>query len=177
MRWLCVIFVSLGYVSAAAAEQSRQVRPVDTWARESLGRGEARSQSFRALLDALEASNVIVHVETLETLPAGISGQLRWAASRGGYRYLRISLLRALEANYRAAILGHELQHAREVADADVWDAESMRTLYATIGHQSPGAKDMFDTSAAADVGVRIWLELHGFRKTEREAADKTQER
>ena len=63
-------------------------------------------------------------------MPIGIGSTTRFVTSRGGYRYLQITLgseLRMLGG--RSAILGHELQHACEVwaVNSSATDVESMR--------------------------------------------------
>ena len=60
-----------------------------------------------------------------------------------------------------AAILGHELMHAVEVANDDgVRDQCSFRRLYVRIGHSRDG--QTFDTRAAQDAGARVLDELRG---------------
>ena len=60
-------------------------------------------------------------------------------------------------------MLGHELQHAVEIAEAvDVIDAASMATLYRRIGEptRSVVAAQCYDTAAARDVGTVVLTEL-----------------
>jgi hypothetical protein len=116
--WLFLLGIGV-YVAAnvaAAAEDLYHVRAVDAWAAETLDRAQSRSAIVRSLLRELEGSDVIVHVRTASRLPHALAGMTRFVSRTGGYRYLRIDLDRALLPDARAAILGHELQHACEIA-------------------------------------------------------------
>ena len=93
---------------------------------------------------------------------------MRFATARGGYRYLRVAITSSLSLDQRAAVLGHELRHALEVAESHVSDAEEMRVLYTAIGHAAPGPKNTFETDAALEAGEQVWSELHGLRPADR---------
>jgi predicted Zn-dependent protease len=95
----------------------------------------------------------------------GLGGMTRFAATRGGYRYVRITILRTLPSNERAAILGHELQHATEIACSPASTAAAVRALFNRIGQAVAGARDVFETRAAEEVTASVWLELHGRRE------------
>jgi hypothetical protein len=59
------------------------------------------------------------------------------------------------------SIVGHELQHALEVAlQPSVRDLASFATLYMRIGDQ-PVRSDRFDTAAAREAGRRVRNEMN----------------
>jgi hypothetical protein len=133
------------------------VRAVDPIAAATLDFAMARSEIVRALIATLERSNVVVHIESSRTLPAGIGGMTRFVTSRGGFRYLRITIGADLSKSNRTAILAHELQHAYEVAASPADDLESVRQLFTDAGH---GDGEFFETPAALDAEKRVRLEL-----------------
>lgn len=113
------------------------------------------------------ASNLVVHIESSRSLPSGISGTMRFVISRGGFRYVRISLSTDLRSEARAAILGHELQHACEVAASDAHDTDAVQRLYQDVGHHPTNSQDVFETRAALLVERQVKAELraeHGDR-------------
>ena len=137
----------------------RHVRPVDALAKVIFDLGRARSDFFRALADAIEDSDVIVYVQTAQTLPRGMDGKLQFAAAVEGARYLRITVRCDLARERLVALLGHELMHAVEIArDLSVRDSASLRALYLRIGDSEDGAT--FDTRAAVAAGVHVLGEL-----------------
>jgi len=77
------------------------------------------SPLVRDLVQQLEESNLVVHIESSRLLPSGVIGTMRFVTSRSGYRYVRISLAAYARPESRAAMLGHELQHDCEPADGD----------------------------------------------------------
>ena len=137
------------------------VRPMDGMAQAAFDRGRARSRTFARLVRELERSKVIVYVETSLRLPATIGGQF-FLVSEGadGSRFLRIRLNARAGAIDLTARLGHELQHAVEVARTATRDAAGMARLYRAIGAElDPG---VFDTAAARDVEAQVTAELFG---------------
>jgi hypothetical protein len=132
-------------------------RPVDPIAAETLDRALHRSPLVRSLVARLEQSNVIVHIQSSRQLPTGINGTTRFVVSRGGYRYLRIAIAADLPKPARTAILGHELQHAVEIASSVAHDVESMRRLFEQQGEQSG---EFFDTRAAVQVERNVRREV-----------------
>lgn len=151
-------------IGGAASAEFPRVRVMDVGVLELFVSGRVKSATFRALADRLERSDVIVHVEgSLPTARSDIAGTLRFVAAAGGYRYLRITVAAHLPRNRAVAMLGHELQHALEVADdPSVVDLASFESLYRRIGDHctDTGPIRRFDTHAARDVERRISREL-----------------
>jgi hypothetical protein len=164
MRYLSIFVLVLIPASLFASERL-SARPVDGVAVDTLARVE-RSATARALLDRLDASNVIVHIESSRDLPSGIGGMTRFVVSRGGFRYLRITIDTDLPSRLRSAILAHELQHACEVADSAADDAESLRSLFEHQGHRNG---DFFETTAAIQTERHVQLELRTARTLQAE--------
>ena len=144
-----------------------RVRPLDAWASETLERGIDRSQLVRDLIETLQQTDVIVLLETTSSLPQEVGGTMRLLVVAGGYRYVRVSSARALLPATRAAMLGHELQHVRELAQSQAADDETLRKLYESIGYRVAGLEGYYETRAAAAAGRRVWAELHSRRRTD----------
>jgi hypothetical protein len=124
--------------------------------------GRGRSPSFRALLERLDATDVVVYVQCAP-LRTRLDGKLNFLAAAGGLRYVLVRIAWDLTPERKIAILGHELQHALEVAQhPDIVSAETMAIAYERFGFtKSRGLEQMdFDTRAAVDAGVTIWKEL-----------------
>jgi hypothetical protein len=164
------------FVCLLAAGEPGRVRPIDAWAADALRLGLERSPTLRDLVAELEASDVIVHVETRTTLPLHAAGTTRLAAVTDSVRYVRIVLLRDPLPVSRVAVLGHELQHAVEIARSAVRTDAGMRQLFTTIGRPSPGERTAFETEAAIHVTRAVWFEVQGDAKKaariKREAAE-----
>ncbi len=147
-------------IDAMLTAPGRHVRGAGELAAALLDDGAHRSYTFAHLLDAIERSDVIVYVELAPDLPVSLAGRLMLAGCAHGQRYLRIQIAPAGSPEDLIATLGHELQHAVEVADApEVRDARALVELYARIGM---GGRDgeHFDTAAARTVGRTVKSEL-----------------
>jgi hypothetical protein len=80
--------------------------------------------------------------------------------SAAGQRYLRIEVRTPRSPLELLATIGHELQHAVEIARAPgVRNSAAMRDLYRRIGQNGANALT-FETSDAQEVGKRVRLEL-----------------
>jgi hypothetical protein len=119
------------------------------------------SATFRRLVERLQQSDVVVY---LEIGGFGSSdGRLTFMSAVGGLRYVHIRVVRMASSGGQIALIGHELQHAVEIADSpDVVDSSSLARAYERIGYVNPRAVGgiAFDTDAAVDVGYRVLREL-----------------
>lgn len=139
------------------------MRSADQEVQALIHHGIVESPYFRSLVARLEATDVIVYVNRDANLPALVEGHMRFLGAAGGRRYVVVSLAFGRSELRTVATLGHELQHALEVAEhPDIVDAESMRHAYATFGDVTGtiGASDAYDTQAAIHAGQRIWYEV-----------------
>lgn len=138
---------------------TRRVRATDQSVRKLLKRGYRQSRAFRDLVTRLQRSDVYVYVEAVPRLPGAMEGRLMILPMAHGHRYVRIQIALRGSTEDSIALLGHELQHAVEVADAaEVTDEQGMEALYARIGIR--GGAHVYDTLAAQEMGRRVRREL-----------------
>ena len=158
-----LLVVSLLPGSGPLLAQGRDhVRALDAVSAETLERALAGSALVRELVSALDRSDVIVHIQTPAAMPAGLSGTTRLVASTLAHRYVRTALDRDRPLTRRAALLGHELQHAWEIAQSPARDRQGLRALFSAIGWPPGGEAGAFETDAAVAVEVAVWRELRG---------------
>jgi hypothetical protein len=134
------------------------VRSANPRIRAVVSAGLSRSQTFRELVAALDASDVIVYVEpkmSRNTLGGYLS---HGVVATGRFRYLRISIDISGGPARVLSLLAHELQHALEVANApDVRDADGLERLFSRTGVAfGCGGSDCYETRAARDIEVRV---------------------
>ena len=160
MNYFSIVFllsVLIASPLSAAAGDKLTPRPLDSIATDAFERAVSRSPRVRSLVATLEASNVIVHIESSRLMPAGISGTTRFVTSRGGYRYVRINIDAELPRGTRAVILGHELQHACELAESGADNADQVRQLFERAGERNGS---FYETRAALDTERHVRMEL-----------------
>jgi hypothetical protein len=116
----------------------------------------------------LEASKVIVYIDVRQDGARPVGGGLYFMGGTGPYRWVRVIVHAGSSnaaRNYQnivqlTAILGHELQHAREAAEAPTLrNLGEFERYFRGISIAHP---DLLDTQAARDAGRRIEAELHG---------------
>ena len=166
---LTIVLSSLVLASSAVAAEpdwwrngGPRIRPQDDRTTTSIGAGVARSASFRALVERIEASDVFVYVGMSPLLKSTMAGRLTWMTRAGGFRYVRAAISTGLSPDQIIASLGHELQHVVEVIDdGSVVDEKSLESLYKRIGRRSyASVTAAWETVAAQDAGTRVRREL-----------------
>ncbi len=136
-----------------------RLRPESAEAARLIDQGLQRSPTFRRLVSRLQDSNVIVYVRLRPDMSESLGGSLRFLTSSASDRFLLVSLNRRNSPAMLVAFLGHELQHAAEVADSpDVVNQDELRQLYRRIGVRV--RQDAFDSRAAQLAGQAVRLEL-----------------
>jgi hypothetical protein len=145
--------------SAWAGPRPFRTRAADDTAWRLIESALARSETVRNLVEQLERSDVIVTVQVCHvTAPA--LGDTRVVAAAEGTRFLRVRVTVREDLTDQLVVLGHELRHAVEIADApEVRNAEGQRALGERIGWSSAAAGG-YETEAAITAGDAVRREL-----------------
>lgn len=159
--------------SVAAAETSRplnagtaatggpRIRASDSRVIDAIAEGIVRSDTFRTLLQRIEAQDVIAYVEMQPQLRGRLSGVMNWVIATGRFRYVRVGLNPEHTGSQLIATLAHELQHVREVGTApSIVDTESLTAFYREVGTQRRLRSAAWETEAARRTGELVRREL-----------------
>ena len=170
MRYAAILLACALGAGSASADTRRpfthddpliRVRPTSALGRKVMDTGLAGSETFRRLVQRLEQSDVIVYVQMQPTMPSDLGGLLEYMGRGGSERYLRVTVGSLHHLNVMVALLGHELQHAAEVADApSVQSPREFAAFYRRIG--LPTGAGRYDSVAAQTAGRRVQAELRG---------------
>ena len=153
--------------TAAINERSVRVRAADARTAVLLMQGLARSATIRGLVNQLEQREVIVYLEMQPGLKKRLAGTLTWLSSTRAHRYVRISINPELSTDTAIATLGHELQHALEVANApQIVSHQTLESFYRSHGESSRTQVNGWDTEAARVAGEDVRKELAALRQT-----------
>ena len=106
-----------------------------------------------------------------------LTGATRFVADIGGSIYLRIEVPGLLPPAMRVAVLGHELQHASEIAASGARSSEAVLALYKAGGRRATTVENGWETLAAEEAGRQIWIELHTRSKAIQHDLESTMER
>ena len=148
-----------------------RVRCLDREARLLMEAAVAASPTVARLVTALQSADLVVGIEAYAFKKKNLKGDARVIAAAPGARHLRIRVGIPGAQTDLIAVLGHELQHAVEIADApDVRDAVTLRAHYLRIGYE-PTGRGYYETDAALEVGRRVSAEVAGTRARSRMAA------
>jgi hypothetical protein len=139
------------------------VRATDPRAQEWIRVGTTASRTFRALLNRLAASDLIVYVVIVDRIDDA-AGRMYFVTAKGGVRYLRIEVVADRDVGRMVALIAHELQHAVEVADAPrVRDSRTLEMLYLGM-LENARRRTQYDSVAARVTEDRVKSEVAGLR-------------
>lgn len=151
-------------VAQTHATPAPRVRPESTQTIALLNDLLARSRTARALVDALNRSDVIAYVRHRTFTTTTLDGRTGFVRSAAPTRMLIIELSCQRSWLEQMVTLGHELQHATEIAaDRTVVDPASMVRYFDRIGVRTSVRGELsFETAQARDVAARVRQELVG---------------
>ena len=151
-----------GLMSEAVAHH---VRSTDPRVHEWLRIGAAESQTFRTLLNTLADSDVIVHVQPVDRLMT--AGQTYFVTATRTVRYVRIEVSFRGSVNDTVALIGHELQHAVEIAqEPRIRDRQALSLFYKGMPGNSMSGTE-YDSAAARVIEDRVRREMWGAARAE----------
>jgi hypothetical protein len=133
----------------------------------ALHEGMTRSRTLRQLVAALDASDVVIYLEegacsdaAACTMFAGTSNGVRWLRTNFVLRTPTGATSLLCHRERLIAQIGHELQHAVEIANhADVNDERTLSQLYGRIGRRR-GRATAYESAAAIQTGERVLAEV-----------------
>jgi len=142
--------LSTGAQANGPVADSPHLRPATEAAAAFVASAGTRSQDVRDLTKTLDQSNVVVYVHLAPTQPGQVGSTMRFAGRSARQRFVVITIGSDLPADRQIALLGHELQHAAEVARVNwVSDQADMQSLMALIGWRDASRAGGYETSAA----------------------------
>lgn len=146
--------------AGGGADPFPRIRTTGPRAALTLRRGLTLCPTLRAQVEQLERSDLIVYI-TCERRPPGRSdASMQLVHATTEFRFVRIAINIELSMPRRLALLGHELQHALEMAgNPGIRDRASFLQYYEQVGvrHLDPKA---LDTEAARQTGERVRQEF-----------------
>jgi hypothetical protein len=166
-KWLqrvALLVLLLSPAVPAQAHRLERVRGDSEDLRRLLSSGLQRSSTFSAIVDRLEASDLIVEVQCGHFKSSLLVGRTVLLSARQSVRYVLVEIACSTTDAAALEILGHELRHALEIASAPwVVDQPSLEKLYTQIGFLTclkPGGFGDFETEDALEAGTRVHHEL-----------------
>lgn len=140
---------------------SYHVRSTDTRALAWIQAGAEGSPTFRDLLNRLSTSDLIVYVQVVDRLN-GVYGHTYFVKATETVRYIRIEVVPTGNFHEMVALVGHELQHAAEIAGAPrIRDRQTLAHFYLGMGENAL-SNGQYDSAEARVTEERIKRELVG---------------
>ena len=146
--WIVLAFWMAANCNSARPSAFNHLRSNETFLRDVVIEGYARSGTFRDLVDATERLSCIVYVTIAVNMPAGMRGALLLRpAGRREMPILRVVLKSNLSREEAIATIAHELQHV----------VEAVTTIPASGQWNMSAAFDKLDPARAHTTGVHVY--------------------
>jgi hypothetical protein len=140
-----------------------RVKPADAEMRRLVLAGLARSATFRALVDEIHRTNVVVVIQFGQCARGRVRSCVSHVEGDSRQRHIRIKLDTGATTNGLIATIAHELHHALEIArEPDVTNSEQALALYRriAIGGCGEGLSERCETEAALRIEAQVNAEL-----------------
>ena len=147
------------------AARDPHLRIETTRLRQIVENARSASPTLRSLIGHLESSDVVAYVSCDMRLRSRTAGRLSFVGATAGIRYVQIQVGYIGASTRQAALIGHELQHAVEVADSPAMiDTTTFDREYARIGFINSFTREdggrSYETTSAIKAGEQILREL-----------------
>lgn len=160
---MCVAAMCAGS-RADARDDVPHVRPLDPCGATVIVSGFARSATIRVQHARLAASDVVAYVVCKWMRAGEPDASLVWVSRASSLRYVLVRISIDLDPRRRIRMLGHELQHALELAEAPwVREEGDLVRLFQQIGRRTQKFAT-YETDAAQDVERDVALEVNASR-------------
>jgi hypothetical protein len=161
--WLLLLITASGL--ARTSDEPRQLTRVyapDEAFRALIREGDTRSQTFRAMVDEIQASNTLVVIQFGLCANGRARSCVAQVIGNAHARTIRVLIDSRTTRDRVIATIAHELQHALEIIRSGAVDANQVMALYRGIGLGDCGAgrSDRCETEAAQAVEEKVLIEL-----------------
>ena len=161
---LCTALIIVVAPSSRAEEASkalRRIRLLNPCLPTLIADAAAGSATITSLIERIERSDLIVFVRCVAFIQPAVAGRMVFLGAVAGHRFLVVEIRIPATWHMQAGVVGHELQHAVEIADApDIKSQSDMAAHYTRTGVQVSAKPPAFETEAARRAGQRVLQEL-----------------
>lgn len=146
-------------VTVQVGSPDSRIRCLDRESRRIVALAVTGSPTVTRMVAELEKSDLIVGIQFCP-LAKTLLGEARIVTATPDVRHVRIRIKIPNSTDALISVLGHELQHALELAAApDVRSADAQADLYRRIGYERHSG-GYFETQAALDAGRAVAAEI-----------------
>jgi len=157
MRCYAVLLSAAVTLALAAGADARDrtfvgphLRPLDQASAALMADAQQRSETMRNLVKKLEASNVVAYVHIAPRATGDPESGLRFVGTSKMARFVLIAISGDTTADRKIERLGHELQHAVEIAGTPwVQNDAQVTMLMSFLGRRDWASACGYETSAA----------------------------
>jgi hypothetical protein len=155
---LAVMLLATARADAGGPQDiNRHLRPADRTDAALVNESLARSATLRDLVARLDATDVVTYVTAAPCAEFERDSSIHFVGRSPYQRFMVIKVNDALPLDRQIALVGHELQHALDMAPASwITDGFRMSQYFALTGWKDSGPKPGFETTTALRTERRV---------------------
>ncbi len=147
--------------AAGPLDINRHLRPADRTDAVLVNESLARSATIRDLVAQLDGTDVVTYVSVAPCAEFERDSSIHFVGRSPFQRFMVIKVCDALPVDRQIALVGHELQHALDMAPtAWITDSLRMRQYFSLIGWKDSGPKPGFETTTALRTERQVGREV-----------------
>ncbi len=164
MRFATALFsaaFTLALAAGAGAEgrlsDVTRVRALDEQAAALIAEAQQKSPTMRELFQKLDKADVVAYVQVVPAVPGGPKSALEFVGASHAVRFVLIQVAKCQAPCRRIELLGHELEHATEIA-ANAWvtNQTQFERLVSNLGWRDSATAVGYETAAASQVERQV---------------------
>jgi hypothetical protein len=147
---LAVVMLAPSASAAGPMGDVTRIRPLNDQAAALLADARQKSPTVRDLLKTLENGDVVAYLQVVPAREGAPSSTLRFVGASHAVRFVLVQVAECKTPCRKIELLGHELQHATDVAQAPwVTDDGRLQAMLALTGWVDAGSARGYETSTA----------------------------
>lgn len=155
--------LSAGLDARAETFYGPHLRPLNPAGAALIADSNERSATVRELVKTLDASDLIVYVRVLPTVPGGPESTISLMSMSKMARFVSVVVSADCDFERQIELLAHELEHAREIADHPAVTTDvQFQAMLAVLGWRDASRGRGYETSAATETERKVRRDVRG---------------
>lgn len=155
------LVVVAGAAAAGPSSSDPRLRPAEASAKALVEDAVSRSAIVRDLADGLRATDVVAYVRVGPCVEGERDSSIHFLGRSRYERFMVIKINDALPLDRQVALVGHELQHAVDMAKASwITDSFRMQQYFTLVGSKLAYPEHGFETLSAMRTERNVGQEL-----------------
>ena len=155
--------LSAGVDARAETFYGPHLRPLNPAGAALIADSHESSVTMRELVKELDSSDLIIYVRVVPTAAGGPESTISFMSMSKMARFVSIVVSADCDFNRQIELLGHELEHAREIAERPAITSDvQFQAMLSVLGWRDSSRGRGYETSAATQTERKVRRDVRG---------------